>query len=238
MGSDGSRQEAMSGKNPGFAGDTGEFELTEAQVRGTDYVGARPLDGGHPSVAGTLPYQLAERDPEGPLFVGPYAERLEKVLSRYPDRQAEKVLSRYEDRQAALLPALHIAHEIRGHISPQTMDEVADRLELPPAYVRGVTTFYTMYNLRPLGRHLVQVCTNISCNLCGGEDVMEAFLEATGTEAGEISADGEFTVIEVECLGACGFPTVVQINERYFENVKPADVPAIVQGLRNTNAGH
>lgn len=226
MGSDGSRQEAMSGKNPGFAGDTGEFELTEAQVRGTDYVGPRPLDGGHPAVAGTLPYQLAERDPEGPLFVGPYAERLEKVLSRYPDRQA------------ALLPALHMAHEVRGYISPETMDEVAARLELPPAYVRGVTTFYTMYNLRPLGRHLVQVCTNISCNLCGGEDVMEAFLEATGTEAGEVSSDGEFTVIEVECLGACGFPTVVQINERYFENVKPADVPAIVEGLRNTNAGH
>jgi len=208
-------------RNPGFAGETGEFDLTEAEIRGTEYVGARPLDGGHPSVAGTLPYQLADRDPEAPLFVGPYAERLEKVLSRYPDRQA------------ALLPALHIAHEIRGHVSPQTMDEVATRLELPPAYVRGVTTFYTMYNLRPLGRYLIQVCTNISCNLCGGEDVLEAFLEATGTEAGEVSADGQFTVIEVECLGACGFPTVVQINERFFENVKVADVAGIVDRLKN-----
>ena len=216
----------MSGNNPGFAGDTGEFDLTEAQVRGSDYVGARPLDGGHPSVAGTLPYQLAERDPDGPLFVGPYAERLEKVLSRYPDRQA------------ALLPALHMAHEIRGYVSPATMDEVATKLELPPAYVRGVTTFYTMYNLQPLGRYLIQVCTNISCNLCGGEDVLEAFLEATGTEAGEISADGWFTVMEVECLGACGFPTVVQINERYFENVKRADVPVILEGLKNTGADH
>jgi NADH-quinone oxidoreductase E subunit len=207
-------------RNPGFAGETGEFHLSEAEIRGTDYVGERPLDGGHPAVAGTLPYQIARRDPEAALFEGPYAERLEKVLSRYPDRQA------------ALLPALHMAQEIRGYISPETMDEVARRLDLPPAYVRGVTTFYTMYNLQPLGRYLIQVCTNISCNLCGGEDVMEAFLQATGTEPGEVSADGRFTVIEVECLGACGFPTVVQINEKFWENVKVADVPGIVEQLK------
>jgi NADH-quinone oxidoreductase E subunit len=207
-------------KNPGFAGITGDFDLTEAQVRGSDYVGVRPLDGGHASVAGTLPYQVATRGPdEGPTFVGPYEERLEKVLSRY------------EDRQAALLPALHIAHEVRGYLSPDSMDEVAERLALPPAYVRGVATFYTMYNLQPLGRYLIQVCTNISCNLCGGEDVLHAFLQHTGTDIGEVSRDGLFTVIEVECLGACGFPTVVQINERFFENVKPADVPAILERL-------
>lgn len=208
-------------RNPGFAGITGEFpHLTEAQIRGTDYVGIRPRDGGHAAVAGTLPYQIADRDPEAPIFEGPYAERLEKILSRYPDRQA------------ALLPALHMAQEIRGHLSPRTMDEVAEKLLLPPAYVRGVATFYTMYNLQPLGRYLIQVCTNISCNLCGGDEVLEAFLEATGTEMGEISADGRFTVIEVECLGACGFPTVVQINERFFENVKVADVPAILERLK------
>ena len=207
-------------KNPGFAGETGEFDLSEAQIRGTDYVGQRPLDGGHPSVAGTLPYQVAGRNPAGPIFVGPYEERLQKVLSRY------------EDRQAALLPALHIAHEVRGHVSPADMDEVAERLDLPPAYVRGVVTFYTMYNLRPLGTYLVQVCTNISCNLCGAEDVLHEFLERTGTESGEVSADGRFSVMEVECLGACGFPTVVQINERFFENVKPENVGAILDQLK------
>jgi NADH-quinone oxidoreductase E subunit len=207
-------------RNPGFAGITGDFELTEEEIRGSAYVGVRPLDGGHPSVAGTLPYQVAERHPEQAVFEGPYAERLEKILSRY------------EDRQAALLPALHMAHEIRGYLSPQTMDEVAHRLGLPPAYVRGVATFYTMYNLQPLGRYLIQVCTNISCNLCGGEDVLHAFLERTGTEIGEVSADGLFTVIEVECLGACGFPTVVQINERFFENVRVQDVDAVIERLR------
>jgi NADH-quinone oxidoreductase E subunit len=206
--------------NPGFAGDTGEFgHLTEDDVRGASYVGARPKDGGHPSVAGTLPSMVAEKDPSAPLFEGAYGERLEKVLTRYPDRQA------------ALLPALHMAQEIRGMLSPETMDEVAERLGLAPAYVRGVASFYTMYNLAPVGKYLIQVCTNISCNLCGGDAVLDAFLEAAGTEPGETSANGLWTVMEVECLGACGFPTAVQINERFFENVRPADVPAILAQL-------
>jgi NADH-quinone oxidoreductase E subunit len=207
-------------KNPGFAGITGDFNLTEAEVRGTDYVGQRPLDGGHPAVAGTMPYQVPPKAVDGPIFVGPFEERLEKVLTRY------------EDRRGALLPALGIAHEARGYLSPEAMEEVAERLQLAPAYVRGVATFYTMYNLRPVGRHLIQVCTNISCNLCGGEDVLQAFLQATGTGMGEVSADGQFTVIEVECLGACGFPTVVQINDRFFENVQPADAGRILEELR------
>jgi NADH-quinone oxidoreductase E subunit len=219
MSTDDTKIRELKPKNPGYAGVTGEFELTEAEIRGTDYVGVRPKHGGHAAVAGTMPYQIAPRSPEAPIFEGEYAERLEKVLSRY------------EDRQAALLPALHMAQEIRGYLSPETMDEVAERLLLPPAYVRGVATFYTMYNLRPLGRFLIQVCTNISCNLCGGEDVLHAFLEHCAVDMGDVSENGLWTVIEVECLGACGFPTVVQINERYFENVKPADVPSILAGL-------
>jgi NADH:ubiquinone oxidoreductase subunit E len=96
-----------------------------------------------------------------------------------------------------------------------------------------VVTFYTMYNKRPVGDFLVQVCTNVCCNLCGADEVYEAFLDQLGTEPGEISLDGRFTVLEAECLGACGFPTAVQVNERYFENVTAADVPAIVEQLRS-----
>jgi NADH:ubiquinone oxidoreductase subunit E len=109
---------------------------------------------------------------------------------------------------------------------------VAGELGLSPTYVRGVATFYTMYNKQPVGDYLIQVCTNVACNLCGADDVMDAFLKGAGTEAGEISFDGAFTVIEAECLGACGFPTAVQINERYFENVTPAEVPRILERLR------
>lgn len=207
-------------RNPGFAGDTGDFDLTEDQVRGDDYVGVRPPEGGHPSGSASYPYMLPDKDPEAPLFEGPHLERFEKIRSRYPDSRA------------ALLPSLNLAQEIRGHLSPETMDRVAELLGLPSAYVRGVATFYTMYNKRPVGRFLIQVCTNISCSLCGADDVYRAFLEATGTEPGETSGDGNFTVMEVECLAACGFPTAVQINSRYYENVTPDDVPALLERLK------
>ena len=208
-------------KNPGFAGNVGEFDLTEADVRGTSFVGDRPKDGGHASVSSSYPYMLTKKDPEAPLFEGPYQERFEKIRGRYPTAQA------------ALLPALNLAQELRGHISPETMDEVANLLGLSDAYVRGVATFYTMYNKRPVGRYLVQVCTNISCNLCGADEVLAAFLEHTGTELGETSSDGNFTVIEAECLAACGFPTCVQINSRYFEDVNAGDVPQILTRLKD-----
>lgn len=207
-------------RNPGWAGNTGEFDLTEAEVRGTDYVGSVPADGGHPGAAPARPYLLPEKDPSAPLFEGPYRDRMEKILTRYPDRRA------------ALIPVLNLAQELRGHVSPETMGAVAGLLGLSEAYVRGVVSFYTMYNKRPVGRYLVQVCTNISCNLCGGDEVLAAILEHTGTELGETSKDGLFTVMEVECLAACGFPTVVQVNSRYFENVAAGDVPALLDRLR------
>lgn len=163
---------------------------------------------------------LAAKNPDAPLFEGPYLERFEKIKSRYPTARA------------ALLPALNLAQELRGFVSPETMDEVAALLGLSNAYVRGVATFYTMYNKRPVGCFLVQVCTNVSCNLRGAEDVLAAFLKHAGAELGEVSDDGFFTVVEAECLAACGFPTCVQINSRYFEDVTPADVPSIVDRLR------
>ena len=206
--------------NPGWAGNTGEFNLTEKEVRGDDFVGDRPKDGGHPSGAGTMPYMLVDKDPDAPLFEGEYRERFEKILTRYPDKRA------------ALLPVLSLAQELRGHVSAESMDEVAGLLELSPAYVRGVTTFYTMYNKRAVGRYLIQVCTNISCNLCGADEVLQAFLRYTDAEMGETSKDGNFTVIEAECLAACGFPTCVQINSRYYENVTPADVAQIIEHLK------
>jgi NADH-quinone oxidoreductase E subunit len=207
--------------NPGWAGNTGEFEtLTESDVRGLEFVGDQPPEGRHPSGSATYSYMLPDKKPEAPLFEGPYKERFEKIRTRYPDARS------------ALLPTLGMAQELRGHISPETMDEVAKLLDLAPAYVRGVTTFYTMYNKRPVGRFLIQVCTNISCSLCGADDVLQAFLNNTGTELGETSDDGNFTVIEAECLAACGFPTCVQINSRYYENVTPKDVPDLLERLK------
>ena len=113
------------------------------------------------------------------------------------------------------------------------MAEVAEVLELTPAYVKGVVTFYTMYHQHPVGRYFIQVCTTSPCNVCGAEDVVSAFLKHTGTgELGVTSDDGRFTVIEVECLGACGFATPVMVNEEFLESVTPQTVPDVLAQLR------
>jgi NADH:ubiquinone oxidoreductase subunit E len=109
------------------------------------------------------------------------------------------------------------------------MAEVAKLLELTPAYVKGVVTFYTMYHQHPVGRYFVQVCTTSPCQICGAEEVTEALLRHTGCqELGVTSPDGKFTVIEVECLGACGFATPVMVNEEFIESVTPEGVAGLL----------
>jgi NADH dehydrogenase (ubiquinone) flavoprotein 2 len=155
-----------------------------------------------------------------PVFTGAAAAELDGILSRYPTKMA------------ALLPALWIIQRERGWVSGDAMVEVADRLELTPAYVKGVVTFYTMYHQHPVGKHFIQVCTTSPCGACGAEKVVESLLKHSGCgELGATSPDGRFTVIEVECLGACGFTTPVMINEDFVESVTPERVPDILAGL-------
>jgi len=152
-----------------------------------------------------------------PVFVGEGRKRLDAILAKYPAKAG------------ALLPALWMVQEKHGWISPTAMAEVAEVLGLTAAYVKGVVTFYTMYHQHPVGRHFVQVCTTTPCNVCGAEKVGEAFLKATGAKRyGETSPDGSWTVVEVECLGACGFATPVMINDDFVEGVTPESVPALV----------
>ncbi|HWO90277.1 MAG TPA: NAD(P)H-dependent oxidoreductase subunit E [Gemmatimonadales bacterium] len=152
-----------------------------------------------------------------PVFEGEGRKKLDEVLSRYPNKQA------------ALLPALWMVQEAHGWVSPEGMAEVAEVLGLTPAYVKGVVTFYTMYHQHPVGRNFVQVCGTTPCNVCGSEKVAEAFLKATGARRlGETSPDGNWTIIEVECLGACGFATPVLINDDFIESVTPDKVPELV----------
>lgn len=156
-----------------------------------------------------------------PVFTGDRRRELEALLGRYPVKHA------------ALLPALWMVQEDRGWISDAAMAEVADVLDLTPAYVKGVVTFYTMYHQHPVGEHFVQVCTTTPCNICGAEDVVRALLEHTGCgELGATSPDGKFTVIEVECLGACGFATPILIDDDFIEDVTPQQVPALVAKYR------
>ncbi len=153
-----------------------------------------------------------------PVFTGPRRAQLDALLTRYPTKRA------------ALLPALWLVQEAHGWVSDESMVEVAETLELTPAYVKGVVTFYTMYHQHPVGRHFIQVCTTTPCHLCGAEGVVEAFLKHTGcADLGATSPDGRFTVVEVECLGACGFATPVLVDEDFIEGVTAEQVPALLR---------
>ena len=155
-----------------------------------------------------------------PVFTGEIRKELDTVLSRYPTKMA------------ALLPALWIIQRERGWVSENGMAEVAEVLELTPAYVKGVVTFYTMYHQHPVGKYFIQVCTTSPCGVCGAEDVVKAFLQQTKAgELGVTSPDNKYTVIEVECLGACGFATPIMINEEFIESVTPESVSTILARL-------
>jgi NADH-quinone oxidoreductase E subunit len=156
-----------------------------------------------------------------PVFEGEGRKQLDALLAKYPTKAA------------ALLPALWLVQYAHGWISPSGMAEVAEALDLTPAYVKGVVTFYTMYHQHPVGKHFVQVCTTTPCNVCGGEKVVDAFLKATGCKRmGETSSDGNWTIIEVECLGACGFATPVLVDDDFIESVTPEKVPDLVARYR------
>ena len=160
---------------------------------------------------------------------GPYVP----VFTGDAHRELDELLGRYPTKMAALLPALWIVQRERGWVSDAAMGEVAQVLELTRAYVKGVVTFYTMYHQHPVGTHFIQVCTTSPCGICGAEDVVKAFLRHTGCgELGVTSADGKYTVIEVECLGACGFATPVMVNEELIESVTADRVPDLLASLR------
>jgi NADH-quinone oxidoreductase E subunit len=152
------------------------------------------------------------------------------VFRGEPLARLEHLFSLYPTKQACLLPALWIVQESRGWISEPAIGEVAQVLGLTPAYVKGVVTFYTMYHTHPVGRHFIQVCTTTPCNICGAEDVVKALLEQTGCgELGATSPDGRFTVMEVECLGACGFATPILIDDDFIESVTPERVASLLE---------
>ena len=144
----------------------------------------------------------------------------------------QEVAAQYPDRRSATLPALRLAQEKYGWLPSEAFREVGDALGYTPAYCKAVASFYDMFHLEPVGRTVVEVCTNISCALVGAQQVLEAFESELGVKAGETTDDGAFTLRTVECAGGCGWGTVVAVNSRYREPVKAEDVRAIVEELR------
>ena len=147
--------------------------------------------------------------------------------------EVQELKSQYEDWRSAALPALRLAQEKHGYLSPDALRETADALGTTPAFCESIASFYDMFHLEPVGRHLVEVCTNVSCALVGAQQVLERFEDELGVRAGETTGDEEVTLRTVECLGGCGWATIVAVDHRYHTHVRPDDVPAIVEGLRD-----
>jgi NADH-quinone oxidoreductase subunit E len=143
----------------------------------------------------------------------------------------ERILTRYPTKQAALLPVLWVAQETWGWISKEAAEEVARILELPPAHVSGVLTFYTMYNLEPVGRHLLQFCTSISCHLAGAEGLVDHCRKRLGIDLGGTTPEGKFTMVEVECIAGCDRAPSMMVNDTYHEPMDAAKLDALIASL-------
>ena len=149
-------------------------------------------------------------------------EKIKAMLARYPA----------EGRESAIMPALWLAQERFGFLSQEAIDLVARSIDVPGPEVAGVATFYTMYHLEPVGRHVIQVCCTLSCSLMGAEKIVKHIEKKLGIHVGETTKDGKFTLKKVECLAACGYAPMFQINEQPFhENLTEASVDKILDAL-------
>jgi NADH-quinone oxidoreductase subunit E len=143
----------------------------------------------------------------------------------------ERYIPRYPTKRAVLLPALHLIQHTYNWIPPQAMEEVAAFLEVAPAEVMDTATFYEEYWLKPKGKYLIQVCRSLSCEICQSEALTEAVRRKCNVEVGETSPDGRFTLVELECLGACGTAPVAGINEVLLEDLTPEKLEAAIDAL-------
>jgi NADH-quinone oxidoreductase subunit E len=133
------------------------------------------------------------------------------------------------EKQSAVLRALMVVQEEQGYLIPEVMDAVADYLDMPPVAVYEVATFYTMYEHKPIGKHLINICTNISCKLCGSAEVVQYLEKKLGVKLGETTADGNYTLRSVECLGACVNAPMMQIDKDYHENLTPEKIDQVLE---------
>ena len=147
---------------------------------------------------------------------------IDKWVAKYPEDQ----------KKSAVMAALHIAQDANGgSLTTEVMDAIADYLEMPRIAVYEVATFYSMYELKSVGKYKIAVCTNISCMLCGSDEIVDHLNNKLGIKFGETTPDKKFSLKEVECLGACGGAPMFQIGKQYYENLTAEKVDQILDGL-------
>jgi len=158
-------------------------------------------------------------------------------MIQFPDDKVKKVkeiMARYPQgkQKSALIPVLHLAQEEFGWLSAETMDYVASLLSLEPIEVYEVATFYSMFNLKPVGRYMFEVCQTGPCMLKGSDDIIAYISQKLGIQPGETTADGLFSLKTVECLGACGYAPMLQLGKNYREHLTKEKVDAIIEQCR------
>jgi NADH-quinone oxidoreductase subunit E len=154
------------------------------------------------------------------------------VLSEESRTEIRKIRDEYPGAESAILPALERAQRDHGGwLSSEAIDEVAEVLELSPTHVGAVASFYTMLHLKPVGRHLISICTNVSCSLLGAEHLRDYIGNKLGIRPGETTADGQFTLEEVECLGSCGTAPMMQVDDTYYENLTEEKIDRLLAEL-------
>jgi NADH-quinone oxidoreductase subunit E len=157
-------------------------------------------------------------------------------MSTLPEHVLEEIRelpAKYPQPRSAVMPALDLAQEEVGYLTPEAMSEVAAALDLDPGYVEGVATFYTLFHLQPIGRHRFYVCTNLSCSLRGSSGIVEHVKGAIGVrEAGDVSKDGLFSYEEVECLGACEYAPMMRLDHEYYYDLTPQTITTLVAERR------
>jgi NADH-quinone oxidoreductase subunit E len=151
---------------------------------------------------------------------------------------ADEIIARYPVRRSALIPLLHLAQEQEGHVTEEAMVHIAELVGMTPAEVLGTASFYEMFKLEPVGDYVVNVCTNISCMLLGGEELLHHLERRLGIRAGSTTADGKFTLEDVECIAACTEAPCLQVNYRYFHNVTHDQVDELLDDLRAGKRAH
>jgi len=147
------------------------------------------------------------------------------------EKQVDTIVARYPQKRAALLPVLWEVQQSKGWIDAEAEAWVAERLGTTPAHVHGAVTFYTMYKQRPMGKYHIQVCTTLSCMLCGSDELVDHLHEKLGIKEGEVTPDGKFSLVRVECLGSCGTAPMFQLNDDYHENLTLEGVDKLLDGL-------
>ncbi len=147
-------------------------------------------------------------------------------------KQFDEVVSRYPEKKSAILPVLYIAQKEFGHLSQEAIEYVAKLMAIPAAHLYGIVTFYTMFNMKPVGRHHLQVCRTLPCALLGSERIINYLKKKLGINLGETTPDGKFTLSEVECLASCDTAPVMQINDDYCENLSEEKIDKVFENLK------